>query len=639
MAIQDSLEEIKKAIKDNVPSEALVTKIEFEGSEVVLYSKNPTVLANDGENIKELARIIRKRIVIRPDATALIREEDAEEKIREIVPEDAGITEIKFEPVFSEVLIDAVKPGLVIGKGGRTLNEIKLQVGWIPKVRRTPPITSKIIKSIRHQLLTSSEDRKTILKRIGRRIHRSPRTKGGYWVRVSAMGGFREVGRSSMLLHTTESRVLIDCGINVAAGEMPENAFPYLNIPEFNLQELDAIVITHAHLDHHGFTPYLFYMGYEGPVYCTPPTRDLMFLLQWDYLDVLDREGREAPYPRKFIKKMLRHVIPLEYGEVTDISPDVRLTLHNAGHILGSSVAHLHIGDGLYNLAYTGDLKFERSRLLEPANVRFPRLETLIIEATYGGAKDIQPHRKESERYILNAINKTLKRGGKVLVPVFAVGRAQDLMVALEDFVHRGQMENHTVYLDGMIWEATGIHTTYPEYLNRDLRDLIFHKGRNPFLSDIFKKVQGTAMRQEVMDSDEPCIVLATSGMLTGGPSVEYLKNWAENPKNSLVFVGYQAEGSLGRRIQKGWKEIPMNEGGRTRMIKMNMETYTVEGFSGHSDRNQLINYIKRLNPRPERVITCHGEESKCKDLASGIYKVTRAETSAVQNLEVFRVK
>lgn len=637
MVVEDNLAAIKTAVKETLSPTSMITQVDFQGSSIVLYAKNPSILAQNGDEVKKLARLIRKRVIVRPDPSVLMDPEKAAKKIKEIVPEDAGITDIHFDPNFGEAIIEAIKPGMVIGKAGKTLNELKLQVGWIPKVMRTPPIPSKIVDSVRQLLMKSSDERKEILKKVGKRIYRTSTARKDSWIRVASFGGFREVGRTSMYLHTSKSKVLVDCGVNVAAGDN-SNAFPSLNLPEFNLQELDAVVITHAHLDHCGFVPYLYYMGYEGPVYCTPPTRDLMFLLHWDYLDVIDKEGRELPYQRKFIKETIKHVIPLEYGEVTDIAPDVKLTMHNAGHILGSSIVHFHIGDGLYNLAYTGDLKFERSRLLEPASVRFPRLEALVTESTYGGRKDIQPRRTEAEKVLMNIINETINRGGKVLVPAFSVGRAQELMVALEDCMSRGVVTQAPAFLDGMIWEATAIHTTYPEYLNRELRDQIFHKGKNPFVSEIFQKVANREMRKEVIDGD-PCIIISTSGMLTGGPVIEYLKNLAEDKKNSLVFVGYQAEGSLGRRIQKGWKEIPMSENGKTVIVNMNMEIHTVEGFSGHSDRNQLVNYIRSIKPKPDKLITCHGEESKCVELASSLYKVFRSESKAPHNFEIFRFK
>ncbi|MBU2559902.1 beta-CASP ribonuclease aCPSF1 [archaeon] len=637
MAVDDNLTSIKDAVKKKLSLTALITKVDFQGSGVVLYAKNPSALTQNGDEIKELAKLIRKRVIVRPDPSVLMDPEKASKKIYEIVPEDAGITDIHFDPNFGEVIIEANKPGMVIGKSGKTLNELKLQVGWIPKVMRTPPIPSKIVDSVRQLLIKSSDERHEILRKVGKRIYRTPGRRNGEWIRVSSFGGFREVGRSSSYLQTPESKVLIDCGINVAAGDNV-NAFPALNLPEFNLQDLDGVVITHAHLDHCGFVPYLYYMGYEGPVYCTPPTRDLMFLLHWDYLDVMDKEGRELPYPRKFIKETAKHVIPLEYGEVTDIAPDIKLTMHNAGHILGSSIVHFHIGDGLYNLAYTGDLKFERSRLLESASVRFPRLEALVTESTYGGRKDIQPRRVDAEKMLMDIINETLNRDGKVLIPAFSVGRAQEVMVAVEDQMSKGVIKEARVYLDGMIWEATAIHTTYPEYLNRELRDQIFHKGKNPFTSEIFRRVSSPEVRKEVMEGG-PCIIISTSGMLTGGPVMEYLRNLASDERNSLVFVGYQAEGSLGRRIQKGWKEIPMSENGKQVIVEMNMQSHTVDGFSGHSDRNQLINYIRNIKPKPDKLFTVHGEESKCIELASSLYKTFRSESRAPQNFETFRLK
>ena len=209
-----------------------------------------------------------------------------------------------------------------------------------------------------------------------------------------------------------------------------------------------------------------------------------MTLLQIDYLDIAQREGKFLPYGQRDVKKAVLHTIPLDYQEVTDIAPDIRLTLHNAGHILGSAIVHLHIGDGAYNLAYTGDFKYANTRLLEMANNQFPRLETIIMEATYGGPKDNMPSRRESENVLTTIINNTIKNGGKVLIPVLAVGRAQELIIVIEEKMRRGIIEEVPVYIDGMISEATAIHTTHPEYLSKDLRQMIFHQGHSPFLAD-----------------------------------------------------------------------------------------------------------------------------------------------------------
>jgi len=629
------LEEIKKTIVQRLPERVQVAKVEFEGPEVVIYTKDPEIITENGDLIRNLAKDLRKRIIIRSDKSVLLDPEKTIDKVHEIVPEEAKITNISFDEVTGEVVIEAKKPGLVIGKYGVTSREVVKNTGWAPKILRTPPISSEIIERVRNTLKHNSKERKKILQDLGTRIHQGSKYENE-WARLTSMGGFREVGRSCMLLQTPNSRVLLDCGVNVAGDE--KSAYPFLNVPEFSLADLDAVVISHAHLDHTGFLPYLYHYGYEGPIYCTTPTRDLMTLLQLDHIDIAHREDDPLPFNIKHVHKSVKHTITLDYGEVTDISPDIRLTLHNAGHILGSAMSHMHIGDGQHNMVYTGDFKYERSRLLEPATARFPRVETVVMESTYGGHEDVQPSRNNAEKQMMKTIYKTLKRGGKVLLPVFAVGRAQELMIVLEEYMRHGMIEEVPIYIDGMIWEATAIHTARPEYLSKDLRDQIFHMGRNPFISDAFHKVQNVNERKDIVEG-EPCIILSTSGMLTGGNSVEYFKWLSEDEKSTLIFVGYQSEGSLGRRIQKGWKEIPLKEEGKTKVFNVKMEIKTIEGFSGHSNRRQLMEYVKKLSPRPEKIIMCHGDAYKTLDLASSVHRSYKIETKTPLNLESTRIQ
>lgn len=630
------IQEIKNIIVQRLPDRVQVAKVEFEGPEVVIYTKNPEIITENGDLIRDLAKDIRKRIIIRSDRSVLMEPEKAIRKIHEIVPDEAKITNISFDEVTCEVIIEARKPGLVIGKYGTTSREIVKKIGWAPKILRTPPIASEIIQRIRRTLRKNSKERKKILQDLGNRIHR-PMTQENEWTRLTSLGGFREVGRSSLFLQTSNSKVLLDCGVNVA-GTDDKSSYPYLNVPEFSLDSLDAVIISHAHLDHCGFLPYLYHYGYEGPVYCTTPTRDLMTLLQLDHIDIAHREDNPLPFNVKHVKKSIKHTITLDYGEVTDIAPDIRLTLHNAGHILGSAITHMHIGDGQHNFVYTGDFKYERSRLLEPAVAKFPRIESLVMESTYGGHEDVQPSRNEAEKELIKTIYRTLERGGKILIPVFAVGRAQELMIVLDEYIRHGIINEVPIYIDGMIWEATAIHTARPEYLSKDLRDQIFHMGRNPFISDVFHKVNGIEERRDIVEGD-PAIILSTSGMLTGGNSVEYFKWLCGDKRNSLVFVGYQAEGSLGRRLQKGWKEIPLKEEGKTNVYNVKMEIKTIEGFSGHSDRKQLVDYVRRMSPKPEKILICHGDNYKTLDLASTLYRQFKIETKTPMNLETVRIQ
>lgn len=636
---QDTVEDdLRKQLVTMLPVESNVTSITYEGPFLVVYSKNPKVLMEDGEIVKNLARMLRKRILIKSDPEIRMEKEEAEKIIREIVPTDAEITTIAFDDDMGDIVIEAKKPGIVIGKNGVTLREIVKAVFWRPTVVRTPPISSSLIQNIRRILQQHSAARQAALLKIGQRIHRRLLIPNGGWLRLTALGGFREVGRSCVLVETHESNILIDCGVNVGSSS-PTHMFPRLDLPEFNIQELDAVVITHAHLDHSGFAPFLYKYGYRGPLYCTEPTRNLMTLLQIDYLEVAQREGKLSPYSFRDIQEELIHTIPLKYGEVTDIAPDIRLTFHNAGHILGSAIVHLHLGEGVYNLAFAHDFKYAKSRLLDPANNRFPRIETLVMESTYGGPRDIMPSRKEAERQLIKIVNETVNRGGKVLIPVLSVGRAQELMIVLDDFMRRKTIPEVPIYLDGMIGEATAIHTCHPEYLSANLRERIFHAHENPFLSEWFAQVDNQNTRDEIAESG-PCVIMATSGMLTGGPSVEHFRLLAPNEKNAVVFVSYQADRTLGRRVQNGAKELQMAGPDRkTHFVRINMDVHTSEGYSGHSDRRMLLNYLRRISPKPEKVVLVHGEESKILALANTIRRSLRSETLTPRNLETIRLR
>ncbi|TET18783.1 beta-CASP ribonuclease aCPSF1 [Candidatus Bathyarchaeota archaeon] len=636
-ALDKTKVEISKSILERVPKEAEITRIEFEGPALAVYTKKPEVLIEQSYIIADIVNLIRKRIVVRSDPSVRLPEKDTERIIQEVVPSEAQISEMSFDPSLGEVIIEAEKPGLVIGKNGVTLQEIIKQSRWRPRVLRSPPIPSKIMAHMRHYLHTESKERERILRTVGERIFR-PTVYGVGDIRISALGGFQQVGRSSSLVQTRESQVLLDCGINPGSSNSLLT-FPRLDAPQFDLDTLDAVVISHSHLDHCGFLPFLFKYGYDGPVYCSAPTSNLMTLLQLDYLDVASKQGVMPPYDQRDVRQTVLHTIPLRYGAVTDIAPDVRLTLHNAGHILGSSIVHLHIGEGLHNIVYTGDYKYGKTMLLEPAVAEFPRVETILTESTYGAPQDVMPSRVEVEEKLTAVINSTLDRGGKVLIPVPAVGRAQEIMLVIDGYMRRGLMREAPVFIEGMISEATAIHTAYPEYLAREVRNSILHEGVNPFQSDYFTLVEHPSAREEIVDGKQ-CIIIATSGMLEGGPVIDYFKRLASDKRNTIIFVSYQIEGTRGRRVQKGLAETPIiNNEGRIEIIKSNMKAETINGFSGHSDRRQIINYIRRVTPKLERIIVCHGERTKCLGLANFFRRRYNIETLVPEVLETVKLR
>jgi KH/beta-lactamase-domain protein len=629
-----AIDQLKADLISELPPNAQVSKVVFEGPFVVIYSLNPTVLMENGDIVKSLAKSLRKRIVIRSDVSVRRAKDEAAARILEIVPENAEITNVLFDDELGEVVIEAKKPGAVIGRSGTTLREIARDISWRPRVVRSPPIQSKLINSIRKTLTNKSEIRKQALLNIGKRIHR-PKVIEDDTIRLTGLGGFSEVGRSCMLLETAETKILIDCGINVGSRE-PNQMFPHFNASEFDIADIDAVVITHAHLDHSGLLPFLFKWGYRGPVYANDATLSLMTLLQKDYIEVAGRENKLVPYSQRDIRRMILHTIARRYGEVTDLSNDIRLTMTPAGHILGSSIMHMHIGDGKYNIGIANDFKARRSRLLDRANTKFPRLEAMIMESTYGGPRDIMPKRNDAEIQLVKIINQTVRRGGKVLIPSLAVGRPQELMVVLTNYYRKRQLVDVPIYLDGLIAEATAIHSCHPEYLSSYLQDQIFNEGHNPFLNEIFHTVDNQSERQSIL-SGKPVVIMATSGMLTGGNSVEYFKELAEDPRNSIVFVSYQAEGTLGRRIASGVKEIRSIEDGRMKMLPVKMEIHQVDGFSGHSDKNEIMNYFRELSPKPERIVLIHGQRKKSQSLAQTLSKRFHVKVDVPKNLETLR--
>ncbi|MEM0156070.1 MAG: beta-CASP ribonuclease aCPSF1 [Thermoplasmataceae archaeon] len=639
MSFRDYLAEARQ-IFDRLYPNNQITEIDYEGPTIVVYTKDENLFSKREDLAKQIAQEMRRRIAIRPDPSIMMPETEAEEKIKAIIPDKAGLQDIYFEPDTGEVVIEADEPSIVTSRNSGMIVQIKSETRWSPRVVRAPPINSRTVKEMREFLREVKQERKEFLHKLGEKLN-IPTMPGETWIRITALGGHREVGRSATLVSTNNSKVLVDVGMlnTNDADEQPWEGAPYLYLPEVQpFSSIDAVVLTHAHLDHSGLLPILFKYGYDGPVYMTQPTRDLAALLQNDYIKVAHAEGHKAPYESKHIREMLKRTLVLRYNETTDITRDMRLTLYNAGHILGSSSVHLHIGDGLYNIVLSGDVKFEKTWLFNQANNKFPRVETFMTESTYAGRDDYFYTRAEASNTLIDIINRTFDRGGSVVVPVFAVGRSQEVMLVLEQAVREGLIKNVPVYLDGMIMEATAIHAAYPEYLNKNLRESIMIRGENPFLSPIFKRVETREQRQNICDSVEPQVVLATSGMMNGGPVMEYLKSWCENPKHSLVFVGYQADGTLGRKIQRGAKEISLNDAGKLQKFQINMAVEVAEGFSGHSDKKQLLAYIATMQPKPHRILVNHGDGDKCYEFAKLIRNKYGIESIAMKNLETVRV-
>ena len=633
-----SSQNIMATILQSIPKEANITKIEYEGPRIALYTKTPRYLMENNETISTLVNVIKKRIVIRTDESIRKPQDEARLILAKYVPKEANLQGTIFDTATGEVSVEAKRPWL-LQKDAKEFNHVEVteKIGWRLRIRKATTIPSRTIQTINATLKQSSSERSKQLKQVGDDIFR-PRLSQRTEVSLHTLGGFGQVGRSSMLLSTPESKILIDCGINPGA-RSPMDAFPRLDSLDITLDDLDAVVIGHAHLDHTGFLPTLCKYGYKGPIYCTEPTLPMMNLIQLDAIKVATAQGRTPIYSERDVKQIMKQTITLPYGTVTDISPDIKLVLANAGHILGSALCHFHIGNGNHNFVYSGDIKFGKSILFEAASWNFPRVETLLIESTYGLKEDIQPTRQEVESAFIKAVNNTLADDAKVLIPIPAVGRAQEIMMVIDHYMKSGEMVEAPVFTEGMISEASAIHESYPEYLARELKQKILETDDNPFDSEYFTNIEHADSREEPMRENSPCIILATSGMLEGGPVLEYFKNIAPDKKNKVLFVSYQVNGTMGRRVLDGSKQVSMlGKEGKVEVVTINCSVEKLEGFSGHSDYNQLMSFVQRLRPKLRRVLVNHGERKKSENLAMNIRRMYRVPAHYPQIQEAIKL-
>src|SRR5919197_166770 len=657
----ESEEAVGKIILKSIPSDSQITLVRFEGPNIALYTKNAKfALTELTYYLSSLSKTLKKRFIIRTDPSVRLPEDQTRQAVVKLLPKDVLVSAVFCDDATGEVVLEVSKPEAI---DPNMVVQIAQSTGWIAHTRRSPHIPSTSINTIHSTLKGSAKERTDFLQKLGKRVFRGSLVVGNgngnggahqqtvsepgsakpqSWssskeaVMLFCLGGVKQVGRSCFIVVTPESKVMLDCGIN--PGEMSGlDAYPRLDWFNFDLDDLDAVVIGHAHIDHQGFLPALFKYGYRGPVYCTEPTLPLMTLLQMDSVKIANSNGTYLPYEARDVNEVIKHCITVPYGKPTDISPDITITLNNAGHIMGSATTHLNIS-GAHNILYSGDYKYAKTQLLDSAVSIYPRVETLITESTYGNTTDVMPDQQVVYRGFTESINKTLTEGGKVLIPVPAVGRAQEIMLVMAKEMKEGRLVESPIYIEGMISEASAIHMSYAHYLGSDVRKSV-SQGINPFQSEYFTVVNGYGKRSEVFNDENPSIIMATSGMLEGGPSVEYFKEIAPSPKNKIMFVSYQINGTLGRRVLDGvMTEVSMmDKSGKVKVIPVRCQTQKIDGFSGHSDFNQILNFVSRV--KPKRVLVNHGEKSKSENVASAIYSRLKIRSGVPDSREIVRLR
>jgi hypothetical protein len=609
-------------ILQNLPKECSLTKIEYEGPRIALHTNKPQFLLENNKILSNIVGQIKKRIVLRIDEAIRIDEGEVQKVAEKYVPQESNITDILFDPALGEATIFVKKISEII-KDEKIINNIILESGWKISFKKTPK-NMVTIKNINKIIRNVSDYRIQFYKRIGEKIFRE-KLDPNIEASLNSLGGFAEIGRSSMILSTNESNVLLDCGMNLYTKD-PLSKFPRFDSTGIKPSEIDAVLLTHAHFDHTGFLPMLFKYGYNGPVYCTEPTAYLMYIL---YREYIKHYGSEAHYTDTEFEKIFSHLIYLNYNIVTDVAPDIKVTLYNAGHIIGSSSFHLHIGNGDHNFVYTGDIKFGKSSYLENAVWNFPRVETLLIEGTNGGREDSYMSREDAEEKLVELLNKVINNQKLVLMPAQLVGTSQELLITLDMLIKQKKIKKCKLYIEKLVTEINSIHEFNLEFLNRELQQSIISNDYNPFRSKNIASI--TDINTQKLDSG---IIIYPSSMLNCSSSVDYLKRISNDPGNLIIFTSKPSGMTIGKEIIDGQRKISLND----EDLELKCAIETIYSFNSHSDFNQLNAYISRLRPKLRKIFVNHGERSKVQNFSGYSTKVHNISTQYLQNQEAIKL-
>ena len=437
-------------------------------------------------------------------------------------------------------------------------------------------------------------------------------------MKIEFVGAAQTVTGSKHLLHTDGAKILLDCGM--FQGRRKESIEINQNLG-VNPREIDAVILSHAHIDHSGALPLLVKKGYDGPIFTTPATRDLCAVMLEDaamiqaqdarYInkvierDNADMERVEALYSADDVVKVLERTVSVPYHRNIHVANGVRLTFYDAGHVLGSAIAALDIEeDGkTKRIVFTGDLGRKKMPILRDPEI-VEKANVLITESTYGDRLHKPIGAMEDE--LAGVVERTYKRGGKIVIPSFALERAQEILYALEGLKKRGRLPKIPVYVDSPLTvKITDVFRMHPECYDEETRALI--AGReSPFEFDDLRYVSDTDDSKALDASNEPSIIISASGMCEAGRILHHLKASIENPKNAVMIVGFQAPHTLGRRIVERRQRVKIF--GVERDLRA--EVAVMNGFSAHADQSDLVGYAehtKRTGPL-EQVILVHGE-------------------------------
>lgn len=447
-------------------------------------------------------------------------------------------------------------------------------------------------------------------------------------MKIAFLGAIRTVTGSMHLLTVNGQRVLLECGL--FQGRRQESYERNCNLP-FDAASVDVMILSHAHIDHSGNIPSLVKSGFRGDIYSTFATRDLASAMLIDSAHIQEQDVAyvnkkraksglppvEPLYTRQDAVNSLNAFVGIGYHRTVQVTDGVRLTFYDAGHILGSAIVVLDIEENgrTHRLAFSGDLgRKDRPILRDPEII--PPVETLIVESTYGD----RHHRtfEEANRELRRVVNDTYQRGGKVIIPAFSVGRTQEIVYALHLLVEAGKIPDLPVFVDSPLsTNATEIFRLHPECYDEETNEFITGDNhRDPFGFQRLRYIRSVDDSKALNFLREPVIIISASGMCEAGRILHHLKNNIEDPRNTVLIVGWQSPETLGRKLVEKQEKVRIfgEEYDRRAQVEV------INGFSAHADRDELLSYVREVRDGLQRVFVVHGEEQASLSLADGIH-------------------
>lgn len=438
-------------------------------------------------------------------------------------------------------------------------------------------------------------------------------------------GANREVTGSRHLLEVNGKKILLDCGM--FQGRRSEEREKNTNFG-FTPKDVDAVILSHAHIDHSGNLPNLVKQGFKGPIYCTKPTVDLLNYMLRDSAFIQEREVEylnekkeksgealiEPLYTTEDVEKTLPLAKGMQYDSCVNLfgDPDIQLCFREAGHILGSAITILTIKDHddgkVKSLAFTGDLGRRNMPLIRNP-YQLEEVDYLIMESTYGNR--LHESILEAEDKLAEIVKNTAARGGKILIPAFSLGRTQEIIYSLHKLADEQKIPPLPIYVDSPLSvNLTEVFRKNLDVLDKETQKLFLDEKIDPFNFSQLHYTQSVEESKALNNHNGPCIIVASSGMCEHGRILHHLKNSIEDHRNTLIIVGYQAQNTLGRKIIE--KMSPVNIFGKPHEIKM--EVKIMNAYSAHADRSDLLDYATKIKGL-KKLILVHGEDQACEDL------------------------